>query len=79
MPVDQQLFAPALERLGEEELQRQVLAGGYRLVDWRNADPLQPRERLLHIAATGVMIPESCESRGGAPKQGRRGQCTKPD
>jgi pyruvate dehydrogenase E1 component len=62
MPVDQQLFAHALERLGEEELQRQVLAGGYRLVDWRNADPVHPRERLLHIAATGVMIPEAVKA-----------------
>src|SRR5207248_2184311 len=33
-PVDQALMEPALARLGEEELRRQVLAGGYRLVDW---------------------------------------------
>ena len=42
---------------------RQVLAGGYRLVDWRNADPVVPRERLVHIATTGVMIPEAIEAR----------------
>ena len=71
-PIDQQLFDPALERLGEEELQRQVLAGGYRLVDWRNADSIRSRERLLHIATTGVMIPEvikaaeELQSRGAA-------------
>lgn len=61
-PVDQSLFTPALERLGADELQRQVLAGGYRLVDWRNTDPAVPRERLVHIATTGVMIPEAVEA-----------------
>ena len=50
--IDQKLLTPALERLGEDELQRQVLAGGYRLMDWRNADPVVPRERLVHIATT---------------------------
>ena len=61
-PIDQTLFTPALERLGADELQRQVLAGGYRLVDWRNTDPVVPRERLVHIATTGVMIPEAIEA-----------------
>lgn len=60
--IDQKLLTPALERLGEDELQRQVLAGGYRLVDWRNVDPVVPRERLVHIATTGVMIPEAIEA-----------------
>ena len=60
--IDQKLLTPALERLGEDELQRQVLAGGYRLMDWRNADPVVPRERLVHIATTGVMIPEAIEA-----------------
>ena len=57
--IDQEPFTPALERLGADELERQVLAGGYRLIDWRSADPVQPRERLVHIAATGAMIPEA--------------------
>ena len=60
--IDQALLTPALERLGIDELQRQVLAGGYRLVDWRNVDPVVPRERLVHIATTGVMIPEAIEA-----------------
>ena len=61
-PIDQSLLTPALERLGPDELQHQVLAGGYRLADWRNADPVVPRERLVHIATTGVMIPEAIEA-----------------
>ena len=60
--IDQRLLTPALERLGEDELRSQVLAGGYRLVDWRNAAPVVPRERLVHIATTGVMIPEAIEA-----------------
>jgi pyruvate dehydrogenase E1 component len=31
-------------------------------VDWRNTDPVVPRERLVHIATTGVMIPEAIEA-----------------
>ncbi len=61
-PIDQTLLTPAVERLGVDELQRQVLAGGYRLVDWRSTDPVMPRERLVHIATTGVMIPEAVEA-----------------
>ena len=60
--IDQALLTPALERLGADELQRQVLAGGYRLVDWRNVEPVVPRERLVHIATTGVMMPEAIEA-----------------
>ena len=60
--IDQALLTPALERLGANELQRQVLAGGYRLVDWRNVEPVVPRERLVHIATTGVMMPEAIEA-----------------
>ena len=61
-PVEQELFRPALERLGANELRRQVLAGGYRLVDWRQADPAGLKERLVHLATTGAMIPEAVEA-----------------
>ncbi len=60
--IDQQLLTPALGRLGTDELQRQVLAGGYRLVDWRAAEPIGHKERLVHIATTGAMIPEAIEA-----------------
>ena len=61
-PIDNQLFGAAMRRLGEDEMRRQVLAGGYRLVDWRTADPVRPKERLIHIATTGTMIPEVVEA-----------------
>ena len=61
-PIDQGLLIPVLERLGEDELQRQVLAGGYRLVDWRNTSPARPKERLVHIATTGAMVSEAIEA-----------------
>lgn len=58
-PIDQQLIEPALARLGEAELRRQVLAGGYRLRDRREATPHLPTEQVVHIVATGTMIPEA--------------------
>ncbi len=37
--IDQQLLEPAFQRLGKEELRRQVLAGGYRLIEGRSQVP----------------------------------------
>ena len=37
--IDQALSAPVLERLGEAEWRRQVLAGGYRLIEARRENP----------------------------------------
>ncbi len=53
-PVDQAPFAAALERLGEERLRADVLAGGYRLRD--GAPDGRPG---VTIATTGVMAPEA--------------------
>ncbi|MBI3976851.1 MAG: pyruvate dehydrogenase [Chloroflexi bacterium] len=58
-PVDQGLLKPALARLGEEELRRQVLAGGYRLVDWREEAPDLSAGDVVQIAAVGTMVPEA--------------------
>ena len=58
-PVDQRLIEPVLARLGEEELRRQVLAGGYRIVDRRVSTPGLPVENVVHIVASGVMVPEA--------------------
>ncbi len=55
-PITQALAEPALRRLGEEELRRQVLAGGYRLVE-PPAD-LADAPRVL-IAAAGAIVPEA--------------------
>ena len=57
-PIDQAPLAAARARLGEERLRQQVLAGGYRLHDWRGAEDVY-KEYLVHIAAAGAMIPEA--------------------
>jgi pyruvate dehydrogenase E1 component len=58
-PVDQRPFQAALERAGAAELRRQVLAGGYRLLDWREAAPHADPRYTVNIAAAGVMVPEA--------------------
>ena len=61
-PVEQSLLEPALARLGETELRRQVLEGGYRLLDWKTATPAADPRSLVHIATTGIMLPEAMEA-----------------
>ena len=58
--IDQELLLPALERLGEAELRRQVLAGGYRLVEGRPADSTEKVS--AQIVTTGVMVPEAVQA-----------------
>ncbi|MGI9253294.1 MAG: 1-deoxy-D-xylulose-5-phosphate synthase N-terminal domain-containing protein, partial [Thermomicrobiales bacterium] len=58
-PIDQTLMQDAIERIGEDELRRQVLAGGYRLIDRRAATPDLPASDVVQIAAGGIMIPEA--------------------
>lgn len=53
-PIDQAPFAAALDQLGEAEMRRQVLAGGYRLRD--APDDGRPG---ITIVTTGVMAPEA--------------------
>ena len=53
-PLDQEPFQAARERLGDETLRRQVVAGGYRLVD---AGPALGRP-LVHLAAAGPVLVE---------------------
>jgi pyruvate dehydrogenase E1 component len=60
--VDQALIDPALQRLGEETLRRQVLAGGYRLVDRRHEAADLPERYTVQIVAAGAMIPEAVEA-----------------
>lgn len=58
--IDQELLAPALKRLGAERLRRQVLAGGYRLVDWRDgAEETGQARPVVQIATAGVMVPDA--------------------
>ena len=59
-PIDQALLEPALRRLGEDELRRQVLLGGYRLFDTRlDLVGLPADAPQVLIAAAGAIIPEA--------------------
>ena len=64
-PIDQAPFAAALERLGEDELRRQVLAGGYRLSE------TDPDDRpSVTIVTTGVMAPEALAAAAALDDEG---------
>jgi pyruvate dehydrogenase E1 component len=54
-PIDQAPFEAARERLGDENLRRQVLAGGYRLVE---TSPSATDMPVVHLAASGPVLPE---------------------
>lgn len=68
-PIDQELLTPALHRLGAETLQRQVLAGGYRLIDWRETTTM-PGAPLVQIAVTGTMVPEAVAAAAYLQREG---------
>ncbi|MEM7801531.1 MAG: transketolase C-terminal domain-containing protein, partial [Chloroflexota bacterium] len=57
-PIDQAPFEQAEARLGPKRLQEQVVAGGYRLRDWRDSDGVYKRY-LVHLVTTGTMVPEA--------------------
>jgi pyruvate dehydrogenase E1 component len=61
-PIDQTLMDEPLARFGEEELRRQVLAGGYRIVDRARATPELPSRDTVQIAVGGIMVPEAIEA-----------------
>ena len=59
-PIDQSLLQPALARLGEARLRQQALAGGYRLREWREGGPEVDARYVVHLATSGVLLPEAC-------------------
>ncbi|HVL23513.1 MAG TPA: 1-deoxy-D-xylulose-5-phosphate synthase N-terminal domain-containing protein [Thermomicrobiales bacterium] len=61
-PIDQSLMEDALARIGEDALRRQVLAGGYRLIDRESAAPALEARYTVQIAAGGIMVPEAVEA-----------------
>jgi len=61
-PVDQTLMREPLERFGEAELRRQVLAGGYRLIDRTVHAPDLPVADSVNIFVGGIMAPEAIEA-----------------
>ncbi|NJN83016.1 MAG: hypothetical protein HC802_12540 [Caldilineaceae bacterium] len=68
--IDQSLMAEAIARIGEETLRKQLLAGGYRVVDWRTATPALPRSRLVHLVASGATVPEAMAAATSLSRQG---------
>ncbi|CAN5801806.1 1-deoxy-D-xylulose-5-phosphate synthase N-terminal domain-containing protein [soil metagenome] len=58
-PIDQSLFKEPLQRFGEPELRRQVLAGGYRLIERTNAGTSAGSDDVVNIFAGGIMVPEA--------------------
>lgn len=60
--IDQRLLEPVLQRLGQEELRRQVLAGGYRLLVGRDLVPDALESEVVQIATSGAMLPEAVEA-----------------
>ncbi|MEK7214150.1 MAG: pyruvate dehydrogenase, partial [Chloroflexota bacterium] len=61
-PIDQTLMAPALNRLGEAEVRRQTLLGGYRLLDARLDAGLPDTAPPVLLATAGPVIPETLEA-----------------
>lgn len=79
-PIDQAPFAQARERLGEPVLRRQVLSGGYRLLDAFAAFPelrdLKDRGEavpIVHLAASGAVMPEVLEASQELAEEGIAG------
>jgi pyruvate dehydrogenase E1 component len=57
-PIDQAPFEAAAQRIGEEQLRRDVLAGGYRLREPGDG-PARSRPAGVVIATCGPMVPEA--------------------
>ncbi len=60
--IDQKLFEEPLARLGEDELRRQVLAGGYRIIDRKIHAPDLSASDTVQIFSGGIMVPEAIEA-----------------
>ncbi|MBI4202324.1 MAG: pyruvate dehydrogenase [Chloroflexi bacterium] len=60
--VEQGLFPNPGGPAARERLRRQVLNGGYKVVDWRREGDYRPDENVVNIFATGVMVPEAIEA-----------------
>jgi pyruvate dehydrogenase E1 component len=58
-PLDQALFNALLEKRTADDLRSEVLKGGYRLLDSRAEEGYQPGHKVVHLFASGAMIPEA--------------------
>ncbi len=59
-PLDQAPFEAARQRIGDAVLRRQVLAGGYQLIDGRHAlgDLDSEEPPVVHLVGAGAVLPE---------------------
>ncbi len=64
-PIDQAPFATAVERLGESEAQRHVLAGAYRL-----REPAGTGDPGITLAAAGAIMPEALAAAASLEEEG---------
>jgi pyruvate dehydrogenase E1 component len=67
-PLEQAPFEAARERLGDEELRRQVLAGGYRLVPATGEGPL------VRLVGSGAVLPEVVAAQAELTAEGVRAE-----
>jgi pyruvate dehydrogenase E1 component len=59
-PIEQSLADPVRRRLGADEWRRQVLAGGYRMIEAREEAPDLPANApIVQIVASGAVVPEA--------------------
>ena len=70
MRVDQSLFDPPTDPDARECLRQQVLEGAYRLVDMRGHADYQPGDNVVHILASGAVVPEAVEASGRLQDEG---------
>lgn len=59
-PVEQGLLEGALQRLGEQQLRQEVLAGGYRLMDAHAEQPDTVFDAEVTLVAAGAVLPDVC-------------------
>jgi pyruvate dehydrogenase E1 component len=68
--VDQGIFTMPADSDSRERLRRQVLTGAYRLVDRSHAPDYSPGENVVHIMASGAIIPEAVRASEQALEEG---------
>jgi pyruvate dehydrogenase E1 component len=69
-PVDQALLSVPAGAGAREALRRQVIRGAYRLVDRRNEAGYQPGKNVVHLFASGALVPEAVAASRQLQEQG---------
>ncbi len=60
--VDQSIMKVPADAAERDALRRQVLAGAHRLVDRKGSPGYSPGENVVHVMASGAIIPEAVEA-----------------